>query len=127
MDEQIIFKEKWGSYSVPYAFRDRMDLKPMEKYMYEVIRSYAGQKGYCWHGLNNLMTFFGMSKPTLLKHLKNLEEKGGLYICNRYNKTTKEQLSNRYYIININPITGQFDNEELDILKLRFPDKTIYE
>ena len=73
-----------------------------------------------------LASQLGVSDKCVKKYLKNLEKKGGLYICKRYNKTTKKQLSNRYYVIGIHPFTGEFETHLLKPILMRYPDKKIY-
>ena len=120
---------KQSTYSVNFTnhFRDRKDLSPIEKYVHMDLVSRAGQKQYTWISTENLAKELSMSKPTLTKILKNLEKKGGLYICKRYDKTTKGQKTNRIYVIETNYYSGEFELEHIKSLKLMYPDKVIYE
>lgn len=109
------------------VFRDRKDLNGMEKILWLTLSNFAGDKGQCFPSLNTISELLDISINTLKKYLKKLEEKGGLYICERYDKTTKKQLSNRYYVIDIDYQTGEFDKSLLEPLKILYPNKKIYE
>ena len=116
-------------YYTPYTdkFRDREDINGMEKILWLTLASYAGNKGQCYPSIKTLEKKIGITQKTLQKHLASLEEKGGLYICNRYDKATGKQLSNRYYVIDIDYHTGEFDKSLLEPLKILYPDKKIFE
>lgn len=109
------------------SFRDREDLNGMEKILWLTLANFAGDKGQCFPSLNTISKLLDISINTLKKYLKKLEEKGGLYICERYDKATGKQLSNRYYVIDINYQTGEFDKSLLEPLKILYPDKKIFE
>ena len=109
------------------TFRDNENVTAQEKYLYMVLCSFAGDNGYAFPSIELLAKRTSNSPSTVRRLLKSLEEKGGLYICKRYDKTTNRQLSNRYYLIDTNYYTGEFDTSLLEPLKLRFPDKIIYE
>lgn len=126
-DLQIQYKPETYSTNFNNHFRDRKDLKPIEKYVMLDITNRAGEKGIIWWGTEKLAKELQMSKPTLIKILKNLEKKGGLLICDRFDKTTKSQKSNRIYVAEIDYYTGNFKTEQLEAVKLLYPDKKIYE
>lgn len=109
------------------SFRDREDLNGMEKILWLTLANFAGDKGQCFPSLNTISKLLDISINTLKKYLKKLEEKGGLYICERYDKATGKQLSNRYYVIDIDYHTGEFDKSLLEPLKILYPDKKIFE
>ena len=68
----------------------------------------------------------GWSKPTIIKVLKSLEEKGGIYIINRRYKSTREKATNLYYLCEIDSQTGSFKEHYLDIVKAVYPGKVMY-
>ena len=108
-------------------FRDREDLNGMEKILWITLANYAGEKGQCYPSIKTLEKVLGIKQKAINKYLALLEEKGGLYICNRYDKATGKQLSNRYYVIDIDYHTGEFDKSLLEPLKILYPDKKIFE
>lgn len=123
---ELVRKKSTYSDNFTNHFRDRDDLKPIEKYVYLDLLNRAGQKGHSWYSLDKLASIYQMSKPTLIKILNVLEAKGGLYICKRYDKTTKVQKTNRIYAIENDYYTGEFNTAQLEALKVMYPDKKIY-
>ncbi len=126
MNENVLQKRVYFT-QFTNLFRDVEGLNGQEKYLYLVLASYAGQNGFAFPSIELLSKRIGVSANTIRKLLKSLEEKGGIYICARYDKTTKKRLSNRCYVIDIDYNTGHFDKTLLQPLKLRFPNKIIYE
>lgn len=127
MNIQLISRKKVYFSQIPNSFRDREDINWMEKAAWITLTNYAGEKGQCFPSLNTISKISGFSVNTVKKYFKKLEEKGGLYICERYDKATGKQLSNRYYVIDIDYQTGQFDKSLLEPLKILYPDKKIFE
>ena len=126
MDE-IVIERKVYCTQFTSSFRLNDKLTWQEKYLYLCLANMAGQKGFAFPSVPKLAEMMGASENTIRGLVKSLEEKGGLYICKRYDKTTNRQLSNRYYLIETHYYTGEFDTSLLEPLKLRFPDKIIYE
>lgn len=66
---------------------DREDLESYEKLIYMTLARYADINGRCFPGLELLMKSTGIgSKKTLIKHIKNLEEKGLIEIIKNQEK-----------------------------------------
>lgn len=116
-------------YFTPYTnfFRTREDINGMEKILWLTLANHAGIKGYCYPSLKTLEKEIGLGQKAIQRYLFSLEKKGGIYICNRYDKTTNAKLSNRYYVIDLIYETGQFDESLLEPLKILYPDKKIFE
>jgi len=81
------------------------DLNPTEKLILAKIFSLSKKTGFCWAGTEYLMKSLKLSKPTMLKYLKNIKSKGFLveYIDNDRKMKIKYPLinttSNRFAII----------------------------
>ena len=72
-----------------------------------------------------MMKDLGLSRTTIWRTIKDLEQHNGLYVISRYNSKTGKKLHNLYYLAEINK-DGSFNKESLDVVKIRFPDKTYY-
>lgn len=129
MDEAVVVrKRKVYCTQFTSSFRDNKQLTWQEKYLHMFMTNMAGQDGFAFPSIPKLAEMIGVSENTIRSTLKSLEQKGGLYICKRYNNATnKKQLSHRYYIIEPDHYSGEFDTDVLDVLKSRFPDKIVYE
>ena len=81
------------------------ELNPTEKLILAKIFSLSKKTGFCWAGTEYLMKSLKLSKPTMLKYLKNIKSKGFLveYIDNDRKMKIKYPLinttSNRFAII----------------------------
>lgn len=62
------------------------------------------------------------SRSTVIRTLKGLEDKKGVFIINRFYEETKEKTSNLYFLVAIK--NGKFDPLEYKKLEEMYPDKT---
>lgn len=124
--DEISFSRKIRFVQTPNEFLDREDLPGMEKLLYIVLCRYAGDKATAFPSKSTLAKKVGCSTRSIRTYLKNLEEKGGLYVIQQYDKATKKQVNNLYYIIDTDYSNGQFDKSLLEPLKIMYPDKKKY-
>lgn len=111
---------------VPNSFMRNTELNLYEKGLYLYIWGYAGDKKGAYPSHQKMMKHLGISKSTVIRNLKTLEEKGGICMLNRIKKDTKEKSTNIYYLADIDINDGTFIKESIDIVKKLYPDKTIY-
>lgn len=111
---------------VPNSFIRNENLSVTEKMMYMYILGFGFDRRGVYPSQTRMMKELGLSRPTIIKTLKSLEEKGGLYIINRYYKNKKEKTTNLYYLCEIDSSTGDFNKKYLDIVKALYPEKKIY-
>lgn len=88
----------------------------IEKLVYLSLCTYAGQKRNCFPGQEGIAKNLGVTRMTINKTIKSLQEKNGIYIINQYTKTGR-RTSNTYILADIDPISGEFVPESLDIYK----------
>ena len=109
---------------VPDKFYRRSDLTLQEKGVFVYIWGYSSNKGHAFPSQSRMLKELGISKPTLNKILKSLEDKGGMYIINQYkDEAMTEKTVNLYYISEVDLYTGEFKTNGLDIVKTVYPDK----
>ena len=111
---------------VPNSFVRSLELDTNEKMMYIYLWGFGGESRAMYPGQARMMKELGWSKNKVIKILKSLEEKGGLYIINRVKKDTKEKVTNLYYLCAIDNSTGNFKKDYLNIVKQVYPDKITY-
>lgn len=108
---------------VPNSFIRNSELTIQEKIIYIYLWGFGGNKSYGYPSQAKMVKELNMSRATITKFLKSLEDKGGIYIINRYKKD-KGQTTNIYYLMEIDVNTGGFIKQYLDILKEVYPTKT---
>lgn len=106
---------------VPDAFCRRTDLNMNEKMLFIYLWGYAANKGHAFPSQGRMLDELGITKPTLNKLLKSLETKGGIFIVNQFKN--KAQISNLYFLSEVDIKTGEFDDNYLGMQKQLYPDK----
>lgn len=109
---------------LPNSFTRNINLNIYEKMIYIYLWGFAGNSQYGYPGMARISRELGITKPTIIKTLKSLEEKNGLYIINRkYAKNKKIKATNLYYLAEIDYNNGSFMSGSLEIVKQVYPDK----
>ena len=111
---------------IPILFLRNKKYTIYEKILYQYLLTYSTNHGDAYPSLERMQLELGLSRPTLIKHLKSLEEKNGVLILNRINKETNEKDTNLYYLGEIIYKTGDFNKSYLDLVKMIFPNKKIF-
>lgn len=111
---------------VPNSFMRNPDLNIYEKSLYMYIWGYGGDRRGAYPSQGLMVKHLGISKSTVIRNLKSLEEKGGICILNRIKKATKEKSTNIYYLADIEVNDGTFIKKSIDIVKQIYPDKIVY-
>lgn len=84
-----------GWFWVENSLIDRDDLNPYEKLLYMTLARYCDNNGKCFPAIETLMKATGInSKATIVKYLKNLEEKELIFVIRCLGK------NNTYYLKN---------------------------
>ena len=110
---------------VPNSFMRNPNLTMQEKSMYIYLWGFGGENMNAYPSQARMIKELGISRPTIYKILKSLEDKGGLYILNRKYKN-EEKTTNLYYLCAINNNDGCFIKDYLNIVKDLYPDKILY-
>ena len=89
-------KRDKGWFWIDNAIVDRTDLNIYEKMLYMCLARHAGEKDFCFPGLETLCRELGIKDTrTVVKYIRTLEEKGLI-------ETKKEKgKSNKYYLNNV--------------------------
>lgn len=111
---------------VPNSFIRNPEYSVGEKIVYIYLWGYGINSGKVYPSQNKISKDLGLSKPTVIKILNQLEDKKGILILNRVLKDSKEKTTNLYCLSKINQQNGSFDSSYLDILKTAYPNKCIY-
>lgn len=111
---------------VPNSFIRNPNLTTNEKMMYLYLWGFGGEAMNMYPSQARMERELKLSRPTIIKILKSLEEKGGLYIIQRIRKDTKEKATNLYYLCAIDNNSGDFQKGYLDIIKAYCPNKIRY-
>ena len=111
---------------VPNSFIRNPNLTTNEKMMYLYLWGFGGETMNMYPSQARMEKELKLSRPTIIKILKSLEEKGGLYIIQRIKKDTKEKATNLYYLCAIDNNSGDFQKGYLDIIKAYCPNKIKY-
>ena len=113
---------------IPFTntFRSYKGLNINEKMVYLTLWSMAGEKSYAFPSGKKICEELGISRNTLLRTLKSLEEKGCIYTIYQYDKETDRQLSNLYYVIEWIANESRFNDEHFELLKRLYPTKKRY-
>ena len=98
-----------GWFWVENSLIDRDDLNPYEKLLYMTLARYCDNNGKCFPAIETLMKATGInSKATVVKYLKNLEEKELIFVIRCSGK------SNTYYLKNADSNSDKIDNDKND-------------
>lgn len=112
---------------VPNSFMRNPAYNVYEKMIYMYIWGFGGDRRGAYPSQSGMVNGLAISKSTVIRTLKSLEEKGGIYIINRYKKDNlKEKSTNIYYLAEIDINTGTFINKSIDIVRQLYPDKKIF-
>lgn len=118
----ILMKREDLFVQVPVPFICNPTISDSEKVLYLYFWTYGiSDKRGAYPSTQRITADLGWSKPKLLRILKSLEQKGGIYVINRILEGKKEKTSNLYYISEI--IDGNFDKKGLEIVKKLYPNK----
>lgn len=107
---------------VPINFIKYNKYSVNEKILYQYLWTFGITKMYSYPSQESITKDLGLSRTTIWRTLKDLENHNGLYIISRYDSKTGKKLHNLYYLAQINK-DGSFDKNSLDIVKFRFPTK----
>ena len=86
----------------------------------------AGEKSYAFPSVPTICGELGISKSTLLRTLKTLEEKKCIYVINQFDKETERQLSNLYYVVEWIANESRFNTSHFELLERLYPTKKRY-
>ena len=86
------------------SFMRNVELTLAEKSLYIYIIGFGNS---CFVSQKTMMRDLGITKPTLRKVLRNLEEKGYIYIQHRYAEDNNERLTNVYRYVPVDKNTGK--------------------
>lgn len=90
-------KENKNYYTIiPSAVRYDKRLKPLSKLIYGEITALTNDKGYCWANNNYFAEIYSVSKDTISRAVRHLEEYG--YIKCIYDKTKQNNEKRKIYI-----------------------------
>lgn len=106
---KIKISEKDMCIVVPVSFIRNNYYTTNEKILYSYLKSYGVNSNMAFPSIETIKDDLALSKPTVIKIIKSLEEKKGLVI-RKGKRGTKE--NNVYYLTNINSLYGMFDNED---------------
>lgn len=102
------------------------ELAPMEKLLLLAYCEHTDAHGYCWPGMERLMAMTGMSKSTVIRTRKALEEKN---LLRHQRRTTKAGDSNtNMYRVNLTKLSSlkrpqrEFDDNVIGLLFEEEPD-----
>ena len=104
-------KRDKGWFWIDNAIVDRTDLNIYEKMLYMCLARHAGEKDFCFPGLETLCRELGIKDTrTVVKYIRTLEEKGLI-------ETKKEKgKSNKYYLNNVKVPTSDVPTSDVSSL-----------
>lgn len=109
---------------VPNEFIRNENIDIKEKMLYIYLLSFASGRYNAYPGLARMQSELGITKKTIIKILKSLEDKEGIYIINRvYKNNINKKGTNLYYLSEIDNQTGSFRKGSLDIIRGMYPNK----
>ena len=113
---------------IPFTntFRSYRGLNVTEKMVYLTLWSMAGEKSYAFPSALTICDELGISRNTLKKTLKTLEEKKCIYVINQFDKETERQLSNLYYVVEWIANESRFNTSHFELLERLYPTKKRY-
>lgn len=77
---------------------DEANVSAYGKLIYFVLSKYAGRDGTCWPAIKTIADAAGVSRPTVIKAIKELKEIGYLEIHRRVSGENGADISNLYYL-----------------------------
>ena len=83
-----------------------------EKLVYMSLCTYAFQKNNCYPSHSTLAENLGVSKITIIRNLKSLEDKGAIIIIKRKMQSNRK-ISNLYVLSEIDSNTGEFIRDSI--------------
>ncbi|WP_260849209.1 helix-turn-helix domain-containing protein [Brachyspira hyodysenteriae] len=93
-------KESKNYYTIiPSAVRYDKRLKPLSKLIYGEITALTNDKGYCWANNNYFAEIYSVSKDTISRAIRQLEEYD--YIKCVYDKSKQNNEKRKIYIKNL--------------------------
>lgn len=98
------------------AFINNPNYTLTEKMIFLSLCTYAGKGKSCFPGQSGIGKNLGITRQTVNTTIKSLEQKGGLLIINQKTETNRKTV-NIYMLSDINPQTGEFIKESLDMYK----------
>lgn len=109
---------------VPNSFFGNSNLTIYEKMIYIYLWGFGGgDKKLCYPSQGRMSKELNISKLTIIRSLKTLEEKGFIYVINQYKAITKEKISNLYYLCEIDNETGDPKARYFELIAQVYPDK----
>lgn len=95
-----------------------------EKLLYQILDMYHNKgMGGAYPAQDEMCKQLGVSKPTLLKTLKSMQEKNMILVINCFWKNNNKQAHNFYVLNSPDERTGEFDGDALTLWKARCPNK----
>lgn len=109
---------------VPNSFVRNSKLTIYEKMIYIFLWGFAGgDRKLCYPSQGRMSKELNISKSTIIRSLKTLEEKGFIYVINQYKAITKEKISNLYYLCEIDTEIGDPKPRYFELVAQVYPDK----
>lgn len=109
---------------VPNSFIRNLNLTIYEKMIFIYLWGFGGgEKKHCYPSQGRMSKELKISKSTIIRSLKTLEEKGFVYIINQYKAITKEKVSNLYYLCEIDNEIGDPKPRYFELVAQVYPDK----
>lgn len=93
----------------PISFMRNSNYTLYEKGLYLYLKSYGVNSNMAFPSIDTISSDLSLSRPTVIKLLKSLEEKNGLVI-RKGKRGSKE--NNTYYLTSIDGLFGTFDIED---------------
>ncbi|UZP04408.1 helix-turn-helix domain-containing protein [Clostridium botulinum] len=106
---------------IPNAFVRNKELNMQEKIFYIYVCGFGNS---CFQNQSKICNELGITKPTLRKVMKGLEEKNYIYVQRKYSENAKEKATPVIYPLPLDKETGLLTNhykEILDYSKTTFP------
>lgn len=95
-----------------------------EKLLYQILDMYHNKgMGGAFPSQDEMCKQLGVSKPTLLKTLKSMQEKNMILVINCFWKNNNKQAHNFYVLNEPDEMTGEFDKNALALWRARCPNK----
>lgn len=109
---------------VPNSFVRNLNLTVYEKMIFIYLWGFGGgEKKHCYPSQGRMSKELKISKSTIIRNLKTLEEKGFVYVINQYKAITKEKISNLYYLCEIDNEIGDPKPRYFELVAQVYPDK----
>lgn len=111
-------------YNIYHSIFANPKYTPLEKALYHYLKGLENTqiKG-AFPSHEKIIECMGITKMTLIKALKSMEEKNMIFILKRRWYDTKKQTSNLYFFNSYNKQTGEFYTNGLESLYKEYPNK----